>query len=78
MSETTISGEFRPACEREFVYIRAKLDRIDEAIRGNGKPGIVLRLDRLEQDARFYSRLVWVVIGSVATAFASVIVSWVV
>ena len=76
MSEVTISGEFRAACEREFAEIRVKLDRLDEAIRGNGKPGISLRLDRLEQDARRYSRLVWLIVGSAATAFASVLVAW--
>ena len=76
MSEVTISGEFRAACEREFEEIRVKLDRLDEAIRGNGKPGIALRLDRLEQDARRYSRLVWLIVGSAATAFASVLVAW--
>ena len=76
MSEVTISGEFRAACEREFAEIRVKLYRLDEAIRGNGKPGISLRLDRLEQDARRYSRLVWLIVGSAVTAFASVLVAW--
>lgn len=77
MSETTISNDFRAACEREFEEIRVKLDRLDEAIRGNGKPGITLRLDRLEQDAKRLSRLVWMVVGSAVTAFASVLVAWI-
>ena len=72
----TISSEFRAACEREFEEIRVKLDRLDEAIRGNGKPGISLRLDRLEQNVRSYSRLVWLIAGSAVTAFASVLVAW--
>jgi hypothetical protein len=76
VSEVTISGEFRAACEREFAKIRVKLDRLDEAIRGNGKPGISLRLDRLEQDARRQSRLVWLIVGSAVTAFASVLTAW--
>ncbi|OPZ55124.1 MAG: hypothetical protein BWY91_01241 [bacterium ADurb.BinA028] len=77
MSEMTISNDFRAACEREFEEIRVKLDRLDEAIRGNGKPGITLRLDRLEQDAKRLSRLVWMVVGSAVTAFASVLVAWI-
>ena len=77
MSETTISNDFRAACEREFEEIRVKLDRLDEAIRGNGKPGISLRLDRLEQDAKRLSRLVWMIVGSAVTAFASVLVAWI-
>ena len=73
MSDLTISTEFRAACEREFAQIRAKLDRLDEAIRGNGKPGIALRLDRIEQDARRLGRLVWLAAGSALTAIASLL-----
>ena len=76
MSEMTISSEFRTACEREFAQIRIKLDRLDEAIRGNGKPGITVRLDRLEQETKRQSRLVWLIVGSALTAFASVLVAW--
>lgn len=73
----TIGSEFRAACEREFAEIRVKLDRLDEAIRGNGKPGIALRLDRLEQDAKRQSRLIWMIVGSGVTAFASAVVTWI-
>ena len=65
--------EFRAACEREFAQICAKLDQLDEAIRGNGKPGIALRLDRVEQDARRLGRLVWLAAGSALTAIASLL-----
>ena len=57
--------------------LQAKLDRLDEAIRGNGRPGITVRLDRLEQDAKRQARLLWLVVGSAITAFASVLVAWV-
>ena len=73
MSEMTITSEFRAACEREFAEIRVKLDRLDEAIRGNGKPGLALRLDRLEQDARRLGRLAWLAAGSALTAVASLL-----
>ena len=50
-------------------------DQIDEAIRGtpgNGtRPGILVRLDRLEQDAKRQSKLIWLIIGAVVTASAS-------
>ena len=65
--------EFRAACEREFAEIHKKLDRLDEAIRGNGKPGLSLRLDRVEQDARRLGRLVWLAAGSALTAIASLL-----
>ena len=77
MSETTISNDFRTACEREFEEIHRKLDRLDEAIRGNGRPGITVRLDRLEQDAKRQAKLIWLIVGSAVTAFASVLVAWV-
>ena len=77
MSESTISNDFRVACEREFEEIHRKLDRLDEAIRGNGRPGITVRLDRLEQDAKRQAKLIWLIVGSAVTAFASVLVAWI-
>lgn len=77
MSDSTVSSDFRSACECEFEEIHRKLDRLDEAIRGNGRPGITVRLDRLEQDARRQSKLIWLIVGSAVTAFASVLVAWV-
>ncbi len=63
--------------QRQFEAIHAKLDRLDVAIRGNGKPGILIRLDRLEQDARRQGRLLWLIIGAVVTASASAAVAWI-
>jgi len=64
-------------CQSQFESIHRKLDRLDEAIRGNGKPGILIRLDRLEQDAKRQAKLIWLIIGAVITALASGIVAWV-
>ncbi len=64
-------------CQRHFDAIHEKLDRLDEALRGNGKPGLQLRLDRLEQDARRQAKLIWLVLGAVATALSSAVVVWV-
>ena len=63
-------------CSTAFEEIHEKLDRLDEAIRGNGRPGIALRLDRLEQDARRQSRLLWMVLGSGITAATSALSNW--
>ena len=76
MSDSTVSDDFRSACEREFEEIHRKLDRLDEAIRGNGRPGITVRLDRLEQDAKRQSKLIWLIVGSAVTALASVLVAF--
>ncbi len=58
-------------CDRHFEMLHVKLDRLDEAVRGNGKPGIQLRLDRLEQGARRQAKLTWLLIGGIITGLAT-------
>ena len=65
------SEQYETICKGEFGELHAKLDRMDVAIRGNGKPGLNTRLDRLEQDAKRQARLVWLVVGSAVTLAAS-------
>jgi hypothetical protein len=64
-------------CQTHWESIHRKLDRLDEAIRGNGKPGILIRLDRLEQDARRQGKLLWLIVGAFVTAAASGIAAWI-
>jgi hypothetical protein len=61
------SEQYERVCKGEFASIHTKLDRMDEAIRGNGKPGIQLRLDRLEASEAVRSRLLWIIAGSTVT-----------
>jgi len=61
------SEQYERVCKGEFASVHSKLDRMDEAIRGNGKPGIQLRLDRLESAAAKRSKVLWMVLGSVVT-----------
>ncbi len=61
------SEQYEQVCKDAFASIHMKLDKLDEAIRGNGKPGIQLRLDRLETSESRRSRLLWLVAGVVAT-----------
>ena len=65
------SEQYENICKGEFGELHAKLDRMDVAIRGNGKPGLNTRLDRLEQDAKRQARLTWLVVGSAVTLAAS-------
>jgi hypothetical protein len=69
----TGTGQYDRVCKGEFAAIQAKLDRLDEAIRGNGKPGIQLRLDRLEAAEAMRKRLVWMVVGVGVTLAAMAI-----
>jgi hypothetical protein len=71
-----MQDEFRAHCQKQFEVIQGKLDHLDEAIRGNGEPGIKLRLDRLEQDAKRQSKLIWLIIGAVVTSVTSGLVAW--
>ena len=61
------SNQYDRVCKGEFESLHTKLDRLDEAVRGNGKPGIQLRLDRLESSEAVRSRLLWIIAGSVVS-----------
>ena len=58
---------YEQVCKDEFAAIHGKLDRLDDAIRGNGRTGILVRLDRLEAARRLRSRLIWIIVGAAAT-----------
>ncbi len=58
---------------REMCEIHEKLDRLDEAIRGNGKPGLRQRLERLEEAEASRKRLTWIVLGAFVSAGASAV-----
>lgn len=50
-----------------------KLEKLDEAIRGNGKPGLVLRLDRLERSETTRRKIIWMTIGSLVPLIVAAI-----
>ena len=64
------SEQYRAVCRAEFQSINGKLDRLDEAIRGNGRPGIQTRLDRLER----FSHFVWFITGAAVSAGVAVVI----
>lgn len=68
---TQCDSQYETVCKGEFAEVHAKLDRLDEAIRGNGKPGMQLRIDRLENHQKAWNKVVWLVLGSVATLAVS-------
>jgi len=57
--------EYERVCKNDLRVIHAKLDKLDEAIRGNGKPGIQRRLDRLEAVDAARSKLLWITAAAV-------------
>ena len=65
------SDQYEQVCKDEFAELHVKLDKLDEAIRGNGKPGIQLRLDRLENAESRRSRLLWLILGAMVPLAAT-------
>lgn len=71
---------YEQICKSEFAEIKAKLDEIDKALRGNsnpGNPGIAVRLDRLESSEARRSRLLWIIMGSTVALVINVLWNWV-
>lgn len=74
----TCKEQYDDVCKDEFSLLHDKLDKMDEAIRGNGKPGIQTRLDRLEHDKLTRSKVTWFVIGALTTIAGSIVTTLVV
>ncbi|HOK96613.1 MAG TPA: hypothetical protein PK052_04975 [Anaerohalosphaeraceae bacterium] len=72
---TCNSEQYENVCKGEFAELHKKLDGLDEAIRGNGKPGIQLRLDRLEQEKLTRSKVTWFLVGIAASVGGAVLTS---
>ena len=63
--------QYENTCKGEFAAVHGKLDRMDEAIRGNGELGIKTRLDRLERSDAIRNRLLWLITASAVTGAIS-------
>ena len=61
-------------CRDHFNAIHEKLEEIDTAIRGNGKVGLVTRVDRLEQTERVRGRVMWTVVVACIGTLVTVVV----
>ena len=72
------NDQYEDVCKDEFAELHTKLDVIDVALRGNGKPGIQVRLDRLEQERISRSKITWFIIGCITTVAGSIATSWIV
>lgn len=56
---------------QQIETIEATTAAIKTSLLGNGKPGIIVRLDRVEQRHRFVSRIVWLLVGVLIAAGAN-------
>lgn len=58
----------------EFGRVCAKIDRLDVLLRGNGKgPGVLVRIERLEQVGCFRARWFWLLSSTVVLAVVGAI-----
>lgn len=64
---TDCDDRYDTTCRGEFAELHAKLDRLDDSIRGNGRVGLVRRVDRLEQSVQTLVRALWLVLGASIT-----------
>jgi hypothetical protein len=60
MSDLQQIAETQAAQGEKIVAIEKACARIETNLLGNGKPGLVIRTDRLEQKNKFNSRLFWI------------------
>lgn len=58
-------NDFEIWCRTELSKINTTLVRLDESIRGNGKLGIVVRLDRVEGVIGRQAKFLWIGLGIV-------------
>ena len=79
--ETVIEERFQhfeKHLEKMESSLPAKLDKIDEDIRGNGKNSINIRLDPLENTKKPVSRYFWIVVAAIPVLISiSIYLSWV-
>jgi hypothetical protein len=68
-------NQWNDVCRDAFDRLNEKLDRIDESIRGNGKPGLNNRVSRLESAESSRSRLMWIIIGASIVSAANLLVT---
>ena len=66
-------SQYKTICQKGFQAIQQKLDHLDEAIRGNGKLGILRRLDRLEAAESFRAKALWIAFGAMLACAGTVV-----
>ncbi len=56
--------------------LKSRLDKIDADIRGDGKVGINVQLDRLENSKKAAKKWFWIVVASTAPVLIANYFSW--
>ena len=68
---------FEMSVREQLAEIKQILARLDDAIRGgDGDPGILIRLDRLETHRARHAKLLWSVVVAFGTALATYVLPY--
>ena len=70
MSDLVKIAQIQAVQGEQIEQITDSCDKIEKCLTGNGKPGLVVRTDRLEQKDVFKTRLFWVF----ATAVVAILI----
>ena len=62
-------GQYERVCKDRFDEMMAMLRSIDVSLRGNGNPGVMTRLDRLERAQAVQAKLFWLFCAAAIAAF---------
>jgi hypothetical protein len=78
MTETKLMREMhaeQAIQQTQIKNIEKDVAAIKDSVVGNGKPGLVVRVDRIEQRDKMRGRLVWTLAGVLFATTANVIAS---
>lgn len=59
------------------LALKEDLDALKHSIIGNGKPGLMTRVDRLEQVSKFKGAIAWLVFGATTSGIGAIIVFYI-
>lgn len=65
------SEQYEAVCKDEFAQINRKLDTLDNAIRGNGNPGLNSRMRRIEEVINIGVKRRWLWFGALVCALVN-------
>lgn len=75
-----LQDEVREIAKVQTVYAEKmnsmdeKMDKVLHALEGNGKPGLLTRVDRLEQTVKLRTRFSWMIVAAALGAIATKLV----
>jgi len=71
MADLAVLEERLKAMDEKLDDQKKATTDLTHAIVGNGKPGLLMRVDRLEQSKAFVNKVLWVLFGAVISLLAT-------